>query len=176
MDGAGFEHRQSHFVFSATSRPVLGPTQPPIQRKPGFLPRGGGGHEVDHYLNLQPRLKMSEAVLCSLYVPSCRRQVQLYLAYVQFWVSRFMCTHLEKAGYSRIKGRGRHIRVFLQVKENHEKLSGIYWLSVGVRSFKAVIVPLVPYHVKLGLRIRQKTSGQVLFPLYKRWQDYVICC
>jgi hypothetical protein len=33
--------RDKTFLFSITSRPVLGPTQPPIQCVPGALSRGG---------------------------------------------------------------------------------------------------------------------------------------
>jgi hypothetical protein len=42
LNGLGFEFRQGQeiFVFSKTSRPSLGPTQPPIQWVPGFFLRG----------------------------------------------------------------------------------------------------------------------------------------
>jgi hypothetical protein len=42
MGGGGFESRQGLGIFhySAASRPVLGPTQPPIQRVPGALSLG----------------------------------------------------------------------------------------------------------------------------------------
>jgi len=39
------------------SRPVLGPTQPPLQCVPGDLSLGGkaAGREADHHLHLVPR-------------------------------------------------------------------------------------------------------------------------
>jgi len=42
LDDPGLESRQRQkiLLFSQTFRPAMGPTQPPIQRAPGFFPRG----------------------------------------------------------------------------------------------------------------------------------------
>jgi hypothetical protein len=51
MGDPGFEYRQTHemFLSSKTSRPVLGPTPPPIQWIPEFFPKETWpGREVDH--------------------------------------------------------------------------------------------------------------------------------
>jgi hypothetical protein len=46
-----------NFLFSISSRPVLGPTQPPIQWVPGALSPEvkRSGHESDHSIQLVPR-------------------------------------------------------------------------------------------------------------------------
>jgi hypothetical protein len=52
LDGRGFESRQGLgiFLFTTASRPVLRPTQPPIQWVPGAISLGvkRPGHEADH--------------------------------------------------------------------------------------------------------------------------------
>jgi hypothetical protein len=48
--GVGFRIPVAARIFSTSSRPVLGPTQPPIQWVPGALSPGvkRQGHEADH--------------------------------------------------------------------------------------------------------------------------------
>jgi len=52
------------FLFAAASRPVLGPTQPPIQCLPETLSPGvkRPGRELTIYLRVVPRLRMRGAV------------------------------------------------------------------------------------------------------------------
>jgi hypothetical protein len=49
------------FLFATVSRPVLGPTKPPIQWVPGALSPGvkEQGHEADHSLPSSAEVKLS---------------------------------------------------------------------------------------------------------------------
>jgi len=44
LDGPGFQYRQEIFLFSGKSKPVLGPSLPPMKWVPGSFP----GRNVDH--------------------------------------------------------------------------------------------------------------------------------
>ena len=69
LDSPGFDPRQRQYIllFSKTSRPLMGPTQPHIQRVPRFIPGVGGGErpgiEVGTTdIHQSPRLRMCGAI------------------------------------------------------------------------------------------------------------------
>jgi hypothetical protein len=65
LDDRGFGSRQGLGIFITTvSRPILGPTQPPVQWVPGALSFGVKRpvREADDSLHLVPRLRMRGAV------------------------------------------------------------------------------------------------------------------
>jgi hypothetical protein len=60
LDGAGFEskHGQEVFLFTKTSRPVLIPSQRPVQWVPGFFVRiKRPGREDDHSLPFRAKVR-----------------------------------------------------------------------------------------------------------------------
>jgi len=65
------------FLFTTVSRPVLGPTQPPVQWIPGALSLGvkRPGREADH-LHLVPRSRMRGAIPPLPNTPSCHGELE----------------------------------------------------------------------------------------------------
>jgi hypothetical protein len=80
-----FDPRQRRriFLLVSASRPVLGPTQPPVQWVPGVLSPGvkrGRGVTLTTHPHLVPRLSMSRSYISSLpQAPSWRVAGLLYI-------------------------------------------------------------------------------------------------
>jgi len=71
---------QEIFLSFKSCRLALGPIQFPIQRVTWIIPRGKvAGHDVDHSLQLVPRLRMSGATLPLPHITSWHRQGQLHI-------------------------------------------------------------------------------------------------
>jgi hypothetical protein len=66
--------RVKNFLFSTSSRPALGSTQPPIQWVQGVLSQGvkWPGCEADHHLQLLPRSRKCESIHPFPHTPSWR--------------------------------------------------------------------------------------------------------
>jgi hypothetical protein len=59
------QHEQRIYLFFITTRPALGPDQPPVQLAPGIVSPGvrGQGHEADRSPHPMSRLRMMELYL-----------------------------------------------------------------------------------------------------------------
>jgi hypothetical protein len=66
--------RVKNFLFSTSSRPALGPTQPPIEWVPGVLSQGvkRGGVKLTTHLQLVPRSRKCGSIHQLLHMPSWR--------------------------------------------------------------------------------------------------------
>jgi hypothetical protein len=90
LDGPGIEYRLGR-DFSHTSRPALGPNQPPVQWVPG-LSRGvecGRGVTLTTHPPLAPRSRMSRAIPL---IPS-RPLLACYRVTFTFYMFRFTSRH-----------------------------------------------------------------------------------
>lgn len=71
------------FIISETPRASLGPIQPPILWVPEDLPGGKTAWVLSSHLHLAPRLRMCGAEPLIPFMPSWRKQGQLYLLAIQ---------------------------------------------------------------------------------------------
>ena len=76
------QKKKKIFLFSKTSRPALGSSQPPIQEVPCILPlnKSSQGLNFTTHLHVVPRLRMSGITSPLPCVPSWSAKEQLYLS------------------------------------------------------------------------------------------------